>query len=832
MTIHLIKGTASPTVIPIEVGCHFIDTVNKKSYISVGTGSISDWKETAGGGGGPGGAVDSVFGRVGTVTAQAGDYTAAQVGAYTTAQVDTALAGKVSGNAPITGGTKTKITYDSKGLVIAGANLVGSDIPAFTGATASTIGSFGGVPQPIAGDDIKFLRGDGTWASAASGSVASVNGRTGAVVLTSADVNLGNVDNTSDLNKPISYATQTALDGKIAANAAITGGTFTKITFDGKGLVTAGANLAAGDLPLFIGATGSSSGTPGAVPAPTVGQTSLFLRSDGTWAAAGGGGGAVDSVNGRTGAVVLTKSDVGLANVDNTSDANKPISSATQTALNNKVTANSAITAGTATKITYDAKGLVTAGGTLLGTDLPVFTGSLSPGSPGTQGSVPAPNDTDALKFLRGDGTWAAVTAGVSSVNGQTGAVTLTKNDVGLGNADNTSDANKPISSATQTALDAKVTGNAAITAGTATKITYDAKGLVTAGTSLDVSDIPAFTPASSGSGGSLGGVPVSSAGDQGKFLRADGTWQTVSGGGGTPGGANTNVQFNDNGSFGGTAGLTWDTLTNQLVVTGSNSIVTDPSFTVRGSSLTTVFQVRNTGLITGPTLDTGTANNTVRIGVATASTVNLNDSVAIGRAAGVGTGTGTASSNVFIGATSGNKITTGARNNAIGIASLNALTSGADNTVIGHNALRTITTFSGCTAVGSGALGLTTGGTNTAVGSSAGAANIDGTGNTFLGATCANAVQYVNNCVYLGANIVATNGTAGVKTNLEIVIGTGATGRGSGTTTIGTASNTNTQMWGDLFLIGNGKGIRLVSPNGSITKTITIDNTGAIALL
>lgn len=50
----------------------------------------------------------------------------------------------------------------------------------------------------------------------------------------------------------------------------------------------------------------------------------------------GGGGGAVDSVNGQTGVVVLTKSNIGLGNVDNTSDLNKPISTATQTALNAK----------------------------------------------------------------------------------------------------------------------------------------------------------------------------------------------------------------------------------------------------------------------------------------------------------------------------------------------------------------------------------------------------------------------------------------------------------------------------------------------------------------
>lgn len=46
--------------------------------------------------------------------------------------------------------------------------------------------------------------------------------------------------------------------------------------------------------------------------------------------------GAVDSVAGKTGVVTLVKADVGLANVDNTSDADKPVSTATQTALNTK----------------------------------------------------------------------------------------------------------------------------------------------------------------------------------------------------------------------------------------------------------------------------------------------------------------------------------------------------------------------------------------------------------------------------------------------------------------------------------------------------------------
>jgi len=45
---------------------------------------------------------------------------------------------------------------------------------------------------------------------------------------------------------------------------------------------------------------------------------------------------AVDSVNGLTGVVVLGKTEIGLGNVDNTSDVNKPVSTATQTALNLK----------------------------------------------------------------------------------------------------------------------------------------------------------------------------------------------------------------------------------------------------------------------------------------------------------------------------------------------------------------------------------------------------------------------------------------------------------------------------------------------------------------
>lgn len=54
-----------------------------------------------------------------------------------------------------------------------------------------------------------------TYVKIASGEVESINSKTGVVILTKADLALGNVNNTSDANKPVSTATQQALDGKL-----------------------------------------------------------------------------------------------------------------------------------------------------------------------------------------------------------------------------------------------------------------------------------------------------------------------------------------------------------------------------------------------------------------------------------------------------------------------------------------------------------------------------------------------------------------------------------------------------------------------------------------
>lgn len=75
--------------------------------------------------------------------------------------------------------------------------------------------------------------------------VASVAGKTGVVVLAKADVGLGNVDNTTDLAKPISTLTQTALNTK---QATLVSGTNIKTVNGVSVLGTGDITIAAGGI--------------------------------------------------------------------------------------------------------------------------------------------------------------------------------------------------------------------------------------------------------------------------------------------------------------------------------------------------------------------------------------------------------------------------------------------------------------------------------------------------------------------------------------------------------------------------------------------------------
>lgn len=198
------------------------------------------------------------------------------------------------------------------------------------------------------GDNVSELTNDAAYVDAAGAAAAapvqSVAGKVGAVTLVKGDVGLGNVDNTSDLNKPISTATQSALDLK----ADLVGG------------VIPNSQLPSLAISEYLGSVNSQA----AMLALTGQRGDWCIRTDtgSTWVITTDGGSllshwtqlatpadAVTSVNGYTGAVVLGKADVGLGNVDNTSDLNKPVSTATQTALVLKANLTSPALTGTPT---------------------------------------------------------------------------------------------------------------------------------------------------------------------------------------------------------------------------------------------------------------------------------------------------------------------------------------------------------------------------------------------------------------------------------------------------------------------------------------------------
>lgn len=157
------------------------------------------------------------------------------------------------------------------------------------------------------------------------GAVDSVNGRTGAVVLSKTDVSLANVDNTADAAKPVSTAQATALALKAPLASPTFTGTVAGVTAamvgaDPTGTATAAvaAHVAASDPHTQYQ---FSSADLTAIDNLTPGAGDVIQYTAGAWA-------------NRTPA--QQKVTLSLDQVTNTSDAAKPVSTAQQTALNLK----------------------------------------------------------------------------------------------------------------------------------------------------------------------------------------------------------------------------------------------------------------------------------------------------------------------------------------------------------------------------------------------------------------------------------------------------------------------------------------------------------------
>jgi len=228
---------------------------------------------------------------------------------------------------------------------------------------------------------------------------------------------------------------------------------------------------------------------------------------------------AVQSVNGQTGSVSLTKADVGLSSVDNTSDVtknaavasltNKNLTSATntfptfnQSTTGNAATATTLATARTINGVAFDGSANITVSdATKVPATRAVNTKALSADVVLTQDDVGSgmtakqytateqtklagiataatANSTDAQLRDRSTHTGAQTASTISDFQTTVSANTtvaasvthaartdnphgVTKAQVGLSAVDNTSDVNKPVSTAQQTALNLKANDNA-----------------------------------------------------------------------------------------------------------------------------------------------------------------------------------------------------------------------------------------------------------------------------------------------------------------------------------------------------------------------------------
>lgn len=173
-----------------------------------------------------------------------------------------------------------------------------------------------------------------------------------------------------------------------------------------------------------------------------------------------GGGAGVTSVNGRAGVVTLDKTDVALSAVDNTSDASKPVSTLQAAAI-------AAMVDPTELASALAAYATVTALGLKANLASPTFTGTVAGITAAMVGLGNATNTSDANKPV----STAQATAIAAMVDPTeltsalaayatlasptfTGTVSgVTKAMVALGNVDNTSDVNKPVSTAQATAI-------------------------------------------------------------------------------------------------------------------------------------------------------------------------------------------------------------------------------------------------------------------------------------------------------------------------------------------------------------------------------------------
>ncbi|OQA48431.1 MAG: hypothetical protein BWY46_01377 [Firmicutes bacterium ADurb.Bin300] len=258
-------------------------------------------------------------------------------------KIDTAVGNRVVKNANITAGTKTKITYDTKGLVTGGADLTPSDIPTLTLSKISDAGSAAAKTAGTAPGNVPVLDEDGRLKK----EQLPIEPKAHVLVVDGVAIYGSRFVDVDDYGNPVlredgsgDYLITVLEDETVKAVDVITQ---VNDGLDSQSPTEALSAKQGGVLRGFIGTLANLLTTAKESLVEAINEVVTALTNHTNDA---------DNPHG------VTKSQVGLSNVDNTSDTDKPVSTAVSDALALKAPINNPTFTGTVGGITKAMVGL------------------------------------------------------------------------------------------------------------------------------------------------------------------------------------------------------------------------------------------------------------------------------------------------------------------------------------------------------------------------------------------------------------------------------------------------------------------------------------------